>query len=225
MCCLIAQVELPCAINRSRARTSGLHLAATIAYSTAMNRRSIPSLALRSLIGGAIAGSVIAFAAGGLVAQGQGIAGFNSNAPVSYAADRIELQDKQDRVILAGNVDITQGDLRVKAARTLVAYTNVGSLKIQRIDATGGVIVSRGSETARGDVAIYDFNARVITMTGNVHLNQNGNTLNGGRVVIDLSTGVASVNGRASGSSSALGGQGASSGGRVSGTFSVPKKN
>ncbi|MEO7247734.1 MAG: LptA/OstA family protein [Novosphingobium sp.] len=189
-----------------------------------MNRRSLPSLALRSLIGGAIAGSIIALAAGGFVAQGQGIAGFNSNAPVSYAADRIELQDKQDRVILAGNVDITQGDLRVKAARTLVAYSNVGSLKIQRIDATGGVVVSRGSETARGDVAIYDFNARVITMTGNVHLDRGGDTLNGGRIVIDLSSGVASVDGRRSGSSSAVGGQG-SRGGRVSGTFSVPKKN
>ena len=190
-----------------------------------MTRRSISSLALRSLFGGAIAGAVLALAAGGFVAQGQAIGGFNSDAPVSYAADRIELQDKQERVILAGNVDITQGDLRLKAARTLVAYNNAGSLKIQRIDATGGVVVSRGSETARGDVAIYDFNARVITMTGNVHLDRGGDTLNGGRIVIDLSSGVASVDGRSSGSSSGVGGQGSSRGGRVSGTFSVPKKN
>ena len=154
----------------------------------------------------------------------QGIAGHDSNAPVNYAADRIELQDRQSRVVLSGNVDITQGGLNLKAARTTVAYTNAGSVKIQRIDATGGVFVQRGGETARGDVAIYDFNRRVITMAGNVALRRNGDTLNGGRLVIDLASGISSVDGRAGGSSSALG-NGGSGGGRVSGTFSVPKRD
>lgn len=190
-----------------------------------MTRRSIPSLALRSLVGGAVVGTILAVAMAGFPAQGQAIAGFNSDAPVNYSADRIELQDKQERVVLSGNVDISQGDLRVRAARTLVAYTNAGSLKIQRIDATGGVTVTRGSETARGDVAIYDFNARVITLTGNVRLNRGGDTLNGGRMVIDLNSGIASVDGRAGGSSSAVGGQSGARGGRVSGSFTVPKKN
>jgi lipopolysaccharide export system protein LptA len=154
----------------------------------------------------------------------QAIAGHNSDAPVNYAADRIELQDRQNRVVLSGNVDITQAGLNLKAARTTVAYTDSGSLKIQRIDATGGVLVSRGNETARGDVAIYDFNRRVITMVGNVALRRNGDTLNGGRLVIDLASGISSVDGRAGGSSSALG-NGGSGGGRVSGSFSVPKQD
>ena len=154
----------------------------------------------------------------------QAIAGFNSNAPVNYAADRIELQDRQNRVVLSGNVDIKQGDMNLRAARTTVAYTDAGSLKIQRIDATGGVSVARGGETARGDVAVYDFNRRVITMAGNVALRRGSDTLNGGRLVIDLASGVSSVDGRAGGGSSALG-NGNSGGGRVSGTFSVPKRN
>ena len=58
--------------------------------------------------------------------------------------------------------------------------------KIQRIDATGGVTVTRGNETARGDVAVYDFNRRIITMAGNVALRRGGDTLNGGRLTIDL---------------------------------------
>jgi lipopolysaccharide export system protein LptA len=148
--------------------------------------------------------------------RAQAIAGHNSDAPVNYAADRIELQDKQSRVVLSGNVDITQGDLRLRAARTTVAYTNADSLKIQRMDATGGVVVTRSGETASGDVAIYDFNKRIITMVGNVRLNRNGDTLNGGRMVIDLNSGVSSVNGT---------GQSAGSGGRVSGSFAVPKRN
>jgi lipopolysaccharide export system protein LptA len=42
--------------------------------------------------------------------------------------------------------------------------------------------------------------------------------------VIDLASGISSVDGRAGGSSSALG-NGRSGGGRVSGSFSVPKQD
>ena len=171
----------------------------------------------------------VAFAASGALILGvqhlaaQGIAGHNSDAPVSYSADRIELQDKQKRVVLSGNVDIVQAELRLRAARTTVAYTNDGDLKIRRIDATGGVHVTRGTESAQGNVGIYDFDRRIITLVGDVALRRGGDTLNGGRLVMDLNTGISSVDGRAGGGSPALGG--GSGGGRVSGTFSVPKKN
>ena len=150
------------------------------------------------------------------------ISGHNSNAPVDYSADRIELQDKANRVILAGNVAIKQDDLNMHAGRTTVSYTNDGAIKIQRIDAAGGVQVTRGSESAHGDVAVYDFNRRIITLAGNVGLNRGSDTLNGGRIVIDLDSGLSSIDGRGSGGS---GPDGTSHGGRVSGTFSVPKKN
>jgi lipopolysaccharide export system protein LptA len=167
----------------------------------------------RITLGAALAG--IAALAGMQQLAAQSFGGHNSNAPVNYAADRIELQDKQQRVVLSGNVDITQGDLRLRAARTTVAYTNADSLKIQRMDATGGVHVTRGDESATGDVAIYDFNKRIITMVGNVQLKRaNGDNLNGARMVIDLNSGVSSVNG---------GGGSAGKGGRVSGSFAVPK--
>jgi lipopolysaccharide export system protein LptA len=148
-----------------------------------------------------------------VAAGSQAIAGFNSNAPVDYEADRIELQDKQKRVILSGNVQIAQADLRLTAARTTVAYTDAGSLRIQRIDASGGVTVTRGTEVARGDVAVYDLNRRIITMVGAVALRRGTDTLNGGRLVIDLNSGIASVDGQGSRA------------GRVSGSFAVPKRD
>ncbi|WP_296679453.1 LptA/OstA family protein [Novosphingobium sp.] len=190
-----------------------------------MAEKPILSIALRSLGIGLAVGTVATLSIGRTDAQA--IAGHNSNAPVSYAADRIELQDRQNRVVLSGNVAITQGGLDLKAARTTVAYTDAGSLKIQRIDATGGVQVARGNESARGDVAIYDFNRRIITMAGNVALRRGSDTLNGGRLVIDLASGVSSVDGRAGGGSSAVGAPvGSTNGaGRVTGTFSVPSKN
>ena len=166
-------------------------------------------------------GTMAVFA--GMQLNAQAIAGHNSNAPVDYAADRIELQDRQNRVVLSGNVDITQAGLRVRAARTLVNYSDAGSLSIQRITATGGVQVTRGNETASGDVAVYVFARRVITMAGNVRLRRGTDTLNGGRLVIDLRSGVSSVDGSASGSSSVTGETTGSSNGRVSGTFQVPE--
>lgn len=133
--------------------------------------------------------------------------GHDTNAPVDYAADRIELQDKQNRVILSGNVDVRQSDLRLRAARTVVNFTNADQLRLQRITASGGVVVTRGNEVATGDTAVYDFNQRIITMIGNASLKRDGDTLHGGRFVIDLKSGVSSA-----------------SGGRVTGTFNVPKK-
>lgn len=170
---------------------------------------------------GAFAATLAAMA--GIQAGAQAIAGHNSNAPVNYSADRIELQDRQNRVVLSGGVDITQAGLRLQAARTQVNYTDAGSLRIQRITATGGVTVTRGNERAAGEVAVYDFNRRIITLAGNVRLNRGGDTLNGGRLVIDLRSGISSVDGRANGSSSVTGSVSSTGSGRVSGSFSVPQ--
>ena len=152
----------------------------------------------------------------GIETRAQGIASHNSNAPVNYAADRIELQDRENRVVLSGNVVIDQAGLSVRSARTLVNYDDSGTLRIDRITATGGVVVTRGNERASGEVAIYDFNRRIITMAGNVRLRRGSDTLNGGRLVIDLRSGLSSVDGRPSGSAEG-------SSGRVSGSFTVPQ--
>ena len=175
------------------------------------SRPSLRRLATRGLVGGLLAGAIAAVSFGS-VAGAQTIAGFNSNQPVNYAADRIELQDRQNRVVLSGDVVIQQGDLRLTAARTTVAYSDSGTLRIQRIDATGGVTVTRGNERASGNAAVYDFNRRVIVVSGNVALRRGSDTLDGGRLVIDLNSGLSSVDGAGAQSGS----------GRVSGTFAVP---
>ena len=74
-------------------------------------------------------------------------------------------------------------------------------------------------------MAIYDFDRRIITMAGGVTLRRGSDRLSGGRLVIDLDTGLSSVDGNVGGGSSALGTSGsAPRGGRITGTFSVPKR-
>ncbi len=157
---------------------------------------------------------------GGMELNAQGIASHNTRAPVSVDAGRIVVEDRANRVSFSGDVVVTQADLSVRSQRMLLNYVDSGSLELQRIVATGGVTVSRGNERATGDTAIYDFNRRIITMAGNVRLRQGGNNLSGGRLVIDLDTGISSVDGRSSGEAAETAG---SREGRVRGTFTVPQ--
>lgn len=159
--------------------------------------------------------------AGGMYAQAQTIASHNTRAPVSFDAGRIDFDDRANRVVLSGGVIVNQAGLTVRSNRMLATYTDQGSLDVQRITANGGVVVTRGNERASGDVAVYDFNRRIITMSGNVRLSRGSDTLNGGRLVIDLESGLSSVDGRSSGSASTPGTRG--SNGRVTGTFTVPQ--
>lgn len=174
---------------------------------------SRPSLARLALGWGAGGFALAAALAGGIALNAQTLAAHDSNAPVSFDAQRIELQDRADRVILSGDVVIEQAGLRLRSDRTLVDFTDAGRLELQRITATGGVVVTRGEEQATGDSAIYDVGRRIITMAGNVRLRRGAtDRLEGGRLVIDLNSRNASVDG-----------SGARPG-RVTGTFNVPQR-
>ena len=144
--------------------------------------------------------------------------GHNSDAPVDVAADRIEVQDRADRAVLSGNVVVRQADLTMTSARLTVAYSSAGGIQIERLDASGGVTVKSPSETARGRFAIYDLQKRIITLIGGVTLIRGASHVNGGRLVLDLDTGHAVLDG------GGAPGTAGSEGGRVTGTFTVPKR-
>lgn len=161
-------------------------------------------------------------------ASAQALINHNSNAPVDFAADSIEVQSRADRVVIAGHVIVHQAGLTLTAARMTVAYASTGGVDVNRIDAVGGVTVTKGADSARGNSAIYDLDRRLITLIGGVELNQGGNRLNGGRLVIDLSSGRATVDGRGSPASAgdpSVPGSIGNSSGRVTGRFTVPDRN
>lgn len=143
--------------------------------------------------------------------------GHDSSAPVDVSADRMEVQDRADRAVMAGNVHVKQQELTLDTARLTIAYTNgAGGLKMQRLDAAGGVVVKSPTETARGAFGVYDLDRKLITLVGGVELQHEQSRINGSRLVIDLTTGRAVVDGGAPG----LDG----SGGRVTGHFTVPQR-
>jgi lipopolysaccharide export system protein LptA len=143
--------------------------------------------------------------------------GHNSDAPVDVSADRIEVQDRADRAIFAGNVKVRQAALTLDTERLTVAYSSSGGVQIRRLDAAGGVVVTSPSETARGEFGIYDLDRKLITLLGNVRLVRGPNTVAGSRLVIDLDSGRAVIDGGPAGVNQ--------SGGRVTGRFTVPRRS
>jgi lipopolysaccharide export system protein LptA len=166
-----------------------------------------------------LSGTAVA-ATAALAQQKQGpvsaLKGHNSDAPVDVTADRIEVQDRADRAMFAGNVHVKQAELSLDTERLTVAYTNGNGVQIQRLDAAGGVVVRSPSETAKGDFGIYDLDRKLITLIGAVQLNRGENQINGSRLVIDLDSGRAVVDGGPPGVNQ--------TGGRVTGHFTVPQK-
>ena len=142
--------------------------------------------------------------------------GHNSDAPVDVDADRFEVQERADRAVFVGNVKVKQAALTLDTERLTIAYSTAGGVQIQRLDASGGVVVRSPSETARGDFGVYDLDRKLITLVGGVQLDRGGSRLSGARLVIDLTSGRAVVDGGPAGV-----GQ---SGGRVTGHFTVPQR-
>lgn len=137
--------------------------------------------------------------------------GHDTNQPVDFEADRLEVQDRADRAVAVGNVEARQGNLRLNAARVTISYTTAGGVDVSRLDASGGVTIRSPSETARGNFGIYDLDRRLITLVGNVSLTRGVNVLRGGRLVLDLTSGRATMDG-------------SGTGGRVSGRLTVPQR-
>jgi lipopolysaccharide export system protein LptA len=175
---------------------------------------------------GIILASSLAIAAAGAAAQQSqeqpvsALKGHNSNAPIDVTADRIEVQDRADRAVFSGNVHVTQAELTLETPRLTVAYSGGqgggSGVQIERLDASGGVVVHSPSETARGDIGIYDLDRKLITLLGNVQLVREQNRVNGARLVIDLDSGRAVIDGGPPGVNQ--------SGGRVTGHFTVPQR-
>ena len=173
----------------------------------------------RALVAAAVAGGLAIGPAAFGQGAGSALKGHDTDAPVDVAADRIEVQDRADRAIFSGNVEVRQGQLRLSTARLTVAYANQQGIEINRLEASGGVVLRSPSETARSRFAIYDLNARLVTMIGAVTLTRGQSHVQGGRLVLDLDTGRAVMDGGTAGAPGTD-----TSGGRVTGRFTVPRR-
>jgi lipopolysaccharide export system protein LptA len=140
----------------------------------------------------------------------------DAEQPIDISADNLEVQQDKNLAIFSGNVIAVQGQIKLRAVTLRVWYRQAGQAApdggsvggtIIRIDAIDKVFVSSASETAQGDLGIYDVPEQRLTLTGAVVLTRGQNVLRGNKLVMNMATGQSRI-----------------SGGRVHGRFVPPKR-
>lgn len=123
----------------------------------------------------------------------------DSTLPVEVTADQLNVNQADGTAIFTGNVHVVQGAMTMTARKLRVEYGQPGTEyagRIQRMHATGQVVLVSGGEAAEGDEAVYTIDKANVVMTGNVILTQAQNALSGERLVVDLNAGTGVMQGR-----------------------------
>ncbi|MEX0367851.1 MAG: LptA/OstA family protein [Ruegeria sp.] len=115
--------------------------------------------------------------------------------PVEVTADSLDVNQEDGSAEFKGNVLVGQGEMRLSAQRVLVIYNEENS-GIDRMEATGDVVLVNGPDAAQAQRADYTIESGVIVMTGDVLLTQGENALSSNKMTVNLITGTAQMVGR-----------------------------
>ncbi|MHA7900256.1 MAG: LptA/OstA family protein [Henriciella sp.] len=145
-------------------------------------------------------GALALFTGGSVVAQVSGEGG-----PIRVNADRSEVLDKERKVILIDNVDITQGTARLRADIVTIEYGGGGDTTtsglgsnfgdIRTMTARGNVFYVTPDLKVNGDLGVYVASADTITLTGNIVLVRGEDVAKGERLTIELEAGRTTLDG------------------------------
>lgn len=158
----------------------------------------------------AVAGAVIALAqamqaqgalaqAGGGTALSMGAMKVSDDLPVEVTSDELQVDQTANTATFKGNVIVVQGDMRLSSDAVLVEYgpsEEGGRSRIQKMTATGDVIMASPTESAEGRQAVYTVVDRTLVMTGDVVVTQGPSVITGERMTVHLDTGTAVMEGR-----------------------------
>jgi lipopolysaccharide export system protein LptA len=139
----------------------------------------------------------------------------NRDQPVKIESDSLEVRDKKQQATFSGKVKLTQGDTVLQCQSLVIFYENEsaapaqkkgaaknaqksgggigGGQQIKRAEAKGDVLVTQKDQTAKGEFGVFDVKSNTVTLTGNVVVTQGANVLRGERMVVNLTTGVSTV--------------------------------
>ena len=125
--------------------------------------------------------------------------------PIRVNADRSEVLDKERKVILIDNVDITQGNARLRADIVTIEYGATGDTTtaglgsnfgdIRSMTARGNVFYVTPDLKANGDLGVYVASTDTITLTGDIVLVRGEDVAKGERLVMELEAGKTTLDG------------------------------
>ncbi|MFV0491209.1 MAG: lipopolysaccharide transport periplasmic protein LptA [Pseudorhodobacter sp.] len=119
----------------------------------------------------------------------------DTSLPVEVTADQLAVDQGNGSATFSGNVLVGQGEMRLSAAEVRVEYTEDGG-GIRRLHASGGVMLASPSDAAEASEAVYTIASGEVIMTGNVLLTQGQNAISGQKLVVNLKSGMGTMQGR-----------------------------
>jgi lipopolysaccharide export system protein LptA len=118
----------------------------------------------------------------------------DGSLPVEATADALSVDQETSTAVFEGNATVTQGTLHLDADKIRIEYKPEDG-GVSRVEATGGVTFTNGTEIAEAESAVYTVGTSEISMTGGVLLLQGQNTISGDRLVLDLDAGTGTMQG------------------------------
>ena len=120
----------------------------------------------------------------------------SEGGPIYVNSDRTESLERERKVLLIGNVDIQQGDARLRADKVTLLFGDSGNSgasglggsfgQIQTMLAEGDVFYVTPELKAKGNQGVYSASKDTITMTGDVALMRGGDVAEGETLTLEI---------------------------------------
>ncbi|MEM6603234.1 MAG: lipopolysaccharide transport periplasmic protein LptA [Pseudomonadota bacterium] len=117
---------------------------------------------------------------------------FDRTQPVEVTADALEVDDIAHTGRFSGNVNVKQGDFRLRSDDLTIIYAKNEDQKasgqtgkIDKLIAAGNVVIQSLQEKAKSNKAIYDLQKSEILLEGDVLVTRADGAISGSRVKIE----------------------------------------
>lgn len=118
----------------------------------------------------------------------------DTSLPVEITAENLAVDQATGTAVFTGNVIAAQGAMRLSSKRLLIVYRE-DEEGIERMEATGDVVLVSGPDAAESERADYHVDEGVIVMRGNVLLTQGPSALTADQMTVQLDSGTAQMAG------------------------------
>lgn len=173
------------------------------AFNQNQHRKTVPFL--KALAIAAVCLPQIAFAQS---TSTQGNLKLSSDQPIQIESDQLEVKDKEAKAIFTGNVKVVQGATTMQSGLMTVFYRqggkngdaggaasmSSGGADIQRIEVSGKVFLSSGTQQATAEAGNFDMDSQTFILTGDrVVLSEGQNVFVGCKLTVHMETGEAKL--------------------------------
>jgi lipopolysaccharide export system protein LptA len=107
---------------------------------------------------------------------------FNKKDPIFITSDWMEVDQKKNTITYKGRVVTVQAEMTMRS-ETLTAYYDPEMKQMKQIIAEGKVNATQGNRVATGQKAVFDDQAKTVTLTGSPMMRQGNSQVSGVKIV------------------------------------------